>query len=88
MNAFRGGRMDESGESSRPHVVRFERDVVDVDPVEVDQRKLPEEQAEIYPVASLTATPMTAHRWLIAAAAHAAFRRLALRGLLRLSLVA
>ena len=31
---------------------------------------------------------MTAHRWLIAAAAHAAFRRLALRGPLRLSLVA
>ena len=31
---------------------------------------------------------MAAHRWLIAAAAHAAFRRLALRGPLRLSLVA
>ena len=46
MGAFRGGRMDESGESSRPHVVRFKRDVVDVDPVEVDQRKLPEKEAE------------------------------------------
>ena len=31
---------------------------------------------------------MTAHRWLIAAATHVAFRRLALRGPLRLSLVA
>ena len=36
----------------------------------------------------LTATPVTAHRWLIEAPLIAAFARLLHRGLLRLSLVA
>ena len=42
----------------------------------------------IHPGACLTATPVTAHRWLIAAPPIAALARLLLRGHLRLSLVA